>query len=289
MRMAPQSTGPGQPARADRRRSRSCCRPNDSGQRRASNADASDRQPAEPRAAPGNLVESFEPFVRILVVEDETKLARFVQKGLIEEGFAVDVAADSEAALDRVRATAYDLIILDIMIPGIDGFGVCRQIRALGLEVPVLMLSARGLVEDRIKGLDTGADDYLTKPFAFGELSARVRALLRRRKPTALLPIIVADLTLDPVTRIVKRAERRLDLTAKEFALLEYLMRNAGQVVTRTMIAEQVWDFSWDRLTNVIDVFINHLRKKIEMADEPRLIHAVRGAGYVIRESQAPD
>lgn len=224
--------------------------------------------------------------MRILVVEDETKLARFIQKGLMEESFAVDVVADGETALDRVRATAYDLIILDIMIPGIDGFGVCRQIRALGLEVPVLMLSARGMVEDRIKGLDTGADDYLTKPFAFGELSARVRALLRRRKPTALLPLTVADLTLDPVTRIVKRGERRIDLTPKELALLEYLMRNAGQIVTRTMIAEQVWDFSWDRLTNVIDVFINHLRKKIEMANEPRLIHAVRGAGYVIREPQ---
>ena len=224
--------------------------------------------------------------MRILVVEDEMKLARFIQKGLMEESFAVDVVADGETALDRVRATAYDLIILDIMIPGIDGFGVCRQIRALGLEVPVLMLSARGMVEDRIKGLDTGADDYLTKPFAFGELSARVRALLRRRKPTALLPLTVADLTLDPVTRIVKRGERRIDLTPKELALLEYLMRNAGQIVTRTMIAEQVWDFSWDRLTNVIDVFINHLRKKIEMANEPRLIHAVRGAGYVIREPQ---
>ena len=227
--------------------------------------------------------------MRILVVEDETKLARFIQKGLTEEAFAVEVASDGETALDRVRATAYDLVILDVMIPGIDGFGVCRQIRALGLEVPVLMLSARGLVEDRIRGLDTGADDYLTKPFAFGELSARVRALLRRRKPTALLSMTVADLTLDPVTRIVKRGERRLDLTAKEFSLLEYLMRNAGQVVTRTMIAEQVWDFTWDRLTNVIDVFINHLRKKIEMADEPRLIHAVRGAGYVIREPQAAD
>lgn len=227
--------------------------------------------------------------MRILVVEDEAKLARFIQKGLTEEMFAIDVVGDGEAALDHVKATAYDLVILDIMIPGIDGFGVCRQIRTLGLEVPVLMLSARGLVEDRIKGLDTGADDYLVKPFAFGELSARVRALLRRRQPTALLPLRVADLSLDPVTRIIKRGERRIDLTPKELALLEYLMRNAGHVVTRTMIAERVWDFSWDRLTNVIDVFINHLRKKIEVGDEPRLIHAVRGAGYVIREPQSGD
>jgi len=227
--------------------------------------------------------------VRILIVEDETKLACFIQKGLMEEAFAVDVVANGETALDRIKATAYDLIILDIMIPGVDGFSVCREIRVSGLELPVLMLSARGMVEDRIKGLDTGADDYLTKPFEFGELSARVRALLRRRKPTALFPLTVADLTLDPVTRIVKRGDRRIQLTPKELALLEYLMRNAGQIVTRTMIAEQVWDFSWDRLTNVIDVFINHLRKKIEMADDPRLIHAVRGAGYVIREPQATD
>jgi DNA-binding response OmpR family regulator len=227
--------------------------------------------------------------MRILVVEDETKLARFIQKGLTEEMFAVDVAIDGEAALDRVRATAYDLVILDIMMPGLDGFAVCRQIRALGVDVPVLMLSARGMVDDRIKGLDTGADDYLTKPFAFGELSARVRALLRRRQPTALLPLKVGDLSFDPVTRVVKRGERRIDLTPKELALLEYLMRNAGHVVTRTMIAEHVWDFSWDRLTNVIDVFINHLRKKVEIGAEQRLIHAVRGAGYVIREPQAGD
>ena len=227
--------------------------------------------------------------MRVLVVEDEAKLARFIRKGLTEETFAVDVVADGETALDRARATAYDLVILDIMIPGMDGFAVCQRIRTLGLEVPILMLSARGMVDDRIKGLDCGADDYLTKPFVYGELSARVRALLRRRQPSALLPLRVADLTLDPVTRMVKRGERRIDLTPKELALLEYLMRNGGHVVTRTMIAEQVWDFSWDRLTNVIDVFINHLRKKLELPDEPRLIHAVRGSGYVIREPQAVD
>lgn len=227
--------------------------------------------------------------MRILVVEDESKLAHFIQKGLAEERFLVDIVADGEAALDRVRTTAYDVVILDLMIPGIDGFGVCRQIRAMGLEVPVLIVSARGLVDDRIKGLDTGADDYLTKPFAFGELSARVRALLRRRQPSALLLLTVGDLAFDPVTRIIKRGERRIDLTPKELALLEYLMRNAGHVVTRTMIAEQVWDFSWDRLTNVIDVFINRLRKKIEVGDEARLIHSVRGSGYIIREPHSDD
>lgn len=222
--------------------------------------------------------------MRVLLVEDEPKLARFVQKGLTEEAFAVDVARDGEEALERARRTAYDLVILDLMLPGIDGFAVCRELRALGTETPILILSARGMVEDRVKGLELGADDYLTKPFVFSELSARVRALLRRRQPAALLTLKVADLTLDPITRIVKRGERRIELTQKEFALLEYLMRQTGQIVTRTMIAEHVWGFNWDRLTNVIDVYINHLRNKIEVSPEPRLIHAIRGAGYVIRE-----
>lgn len=222
--------------------------------------------------------------MRLLLVEDEPKLATFIQKGLSEEGFAVDVARDGEEALDRAERTAYDLVILDLMLPRMDGFAVCRRLRATGSETPILILSARGVVEDRVKGLEIGADDYLTKPFAFSELSARVRALLRRRQPTALLTLAVADLTLDPMTRVVKRGPRRVELTQKEFALLEYVMRHAGQVVTRTMIAEHVWGFNWDRLTNVIDVYVNHLRRKIETGEEPRLIHAVRGAGYVIRE-----
>lgn len=191
--------------------------------------------------------------------------------------------------MDRAGITTYDLIILDVMLPRMDGFGVCRHLRAMGLDVPILMLSARGMIEDRVKGLDMGSDDYLTKPFAFAELSARVRALLRRRKPSAFLLLQIADLRLDPGTRVVKRADRRIDLTPKEFALLEYLMRNAGQVLTRTMIAEHVWDFTWDRLTNVIDVFISHLRKKIELPEERRLIHAVRGVGYVLRDPQTSD
>lgn len=226
--------------------------------------------------------------MRLLLVEDEPKLASFVEQGFAQESFAIDVARDGEEALDRVRATTYDLVILDIMLPGKDGFAVCRELRGMNLNIPVLMLSARGMVEDRVRGLDIGADDYLTKPFSFAELSARVRALLRRRDPVRLA-LTVADLILDPISRVVRRGERRIDLTPKEFALLEYLMRNAGQVVTRAMIAERVWDFTWDRLTNVIDVYINHLRKKIELQDEPRLIHAVRGAGYVIREPQDGD
>ena len=224
--------------------------------------------------------------MHVLVVEDEPKLATFIQQGLVEESFVVDVVASGEAALERARLTVYDVVVLDIMLPGIDGFEVCRRVRDAGSDVPILMLSARGLIDDRIKGLETGADDYLIKPFALTELAARLRALLRRRQPTAMLTLSVADLTLDPLTRIVKRGERRIDLTQKEFALLEYLMRNGGRALTRAMIAEHVWDFHWDRLTNVIDVFVNHLRNKLESPGEPRLIHAVRGVGYIIR---APD
>jgi DNA-binding response OmpR family regulator len=222
--------------------------------------------------------------VRILVVEDEPKVADFIRRGLADEGFDVDIALDGGNALEQIKTTSYDLVILDVMLPDSDGFDVCRQLRGVGRSVPILMLSARSLVEDRIRGLNSGADDYLTKPFDPEELVARVRALLRRQNTPALLVLEVGDLMLDPVTRVVARSGRRVELTPKEFALLEYLMRNAGHVVTRPMIAEHVWDFTWDRLTNVIDVFINHLRKKIELPGEYRLIHAVRGEGYVIRE-----
>lgn len=227
--------------------------------------------------------------MRLLVVEDEPKLARFIQERLTEESFAVDLAGSGEEALERARATTYDLIILDIMLPQVDGFTVCRELRAAGLDVPILMLSARGMVDDRVKGLNTGADDYLTKPFDVSELTARVRTLLRRQKSSALVPLAVADLMLDPISRVVTRGERRITLTAKEYDLLEYLMRHAGQVVTRSMIAEHVWGLDWKRLTNIIDVYVNHLRRKIEGDHEPRLIHAVRRLGYVIREGHAAD
>ena len=227
--------------------------------------------------------------MRVLVIEDEPRLAGYIQKGLTEEAFTADVATDGESGLERSRATKYDLIVLDLTLPGVDGMTVCRQIRQAGNDVPLLVLSARGMVQDRVSALNAGADDYLTKPFEFAELTARVRALLRRRQPTAFLSLTVADLALEPVSRIVRRGDRRIELTQKEYALLEYLLRHAGQIVTRTMIAEHVWNFHWDRLTNVIDVYINHLRKKIELPGEPRLIHAVRGSGYVIREPDGGD
>ena len=222
--------------------------------------------------------------MRVLLVEDELRLAQIIEKGLADEAFSVETVHDGEQALERAAQTTYDLIILDLMLPGIDGWTVCRKLRAQGHETPILILSARGQVEDRVRGLELGADDFLTKPFAFSELSARIRALIRRRQPGQFLLLQVADLTLDPISRIVKRGDRRVDLSQKEYALLDYLMRHAGQVVTRAMIAERMWDFNFDRLTNVIDVYISHLRNKIEHGSEPRLIHAVRGAGYVIRE-----
>jgi len=223
--------------------------------------------------------------MRLLLVEHEPELATFIERGLAQESLAVDVARDGEGALDRIRATTYDLVILDIVLPGKDGFAVYRQLRAMKLDLAILMLSDRGTIEDRVEALDIGGDDYLTKPFSLSELSARIRALLRARASESPV-LIVGDLTLDPIARVVRRGDRRVDLTAKELALLEYLMRNAGQVVSRTMIARQVWGFTSSRLSNVIDVHINHLRKKIELPDEPRLIHSVRAAGYSIRDPQ---
>lgn len=226
---------------------------------------------------------------RVLVVEDEVRLAALVSKHLADMNLSVRIEHHGSAGLGVALSDRFDLIILDVVLPGLDGFAICRELRRRNMTVPILMLSARGVTEDRVRGLDSGADDYLTKPFEFAELSARVRALLRRQTPAAVLTLTVGDLVLDPVGRSVHRGPRRVDLTQKEFALLEYLMRNGDQVLTRAMIGERVWDFTWDRMTNVIDVYVNHLRRKLEDGGEPRLIHAVRGVGYVLRSGEAAD
>ncbi len=221
--------------------------------------------------------------MRFLVVEDEKKVARFVKKGLEEEGYAVDVAPDGEEGLAMALDGVHDLIILDIHLPRMDGLGILQELRKKKVATPVLLLTVRAAIEDKVLGLDAGADDYLTKPFAFQELLARVRALLRRRADAEAPVLQVADLTLDPARRLVARAGEKIDLTSKEFALLAYFMRNPGRVLTRTMISEHVWDYDFDTMTNVIDVYVNYLRKKIDAGREPKLIHTVRGAGYVLK------
>ncbi len=226
---------------------------------------------------------------RVLVVEDEVRLAALISQHLAELNLSVSVEHTGTAGLEAALSEPFDLILLDVVLPGIDGFSICRELRRRNVTIPIMMLSARGVLEDRVRGLDSGADDYLTKPFEFAELSARVRALLRRQRPVAALSVTVNDLTLDPVSRSVHRGDRKIDLTQKEFALLEYFMRNVDEVLTRSMIGEHVWDFTWDRMTNVIDVYVNHLRRKLEDAGESRMIHAVRGVGYVLRSSEHAD
>jgi DNA-binding response OmpR family regulator len=225
--------------------------------------------------------------MRILVVEDDRKVARFVRQGLCEEGHAVEIAKDGPEALDFVFTDpAYDLIVLDVMLPGQDGFGVLKALRSRKLAVPVLMLTARDSVADKVAGLDLGADDYLTKPFAFEEFLARVRALLRRRDTDRAPVLRLDDLTVDPATRKVARGERRIELTARQYALLEYFLRNAGRVLTRQMIAQHVWGLDFDAESNVIDVYVGYLRRKIALDHERPLLHTVRGAGYVLQAEE---
>ncbi len=218
--------------------------------------------------------------MRILVVEDDTPLATFVRKGLEAEHYAVDTADDGEQAVCLALESNYDLLVLDLNLPKLDGIDVLRSVRAKKAALPVLVLTARSRIEDRVQALDSGADDCLNKPFSFIELSARVRALLRRGPRTVETVLQVADLELDRVERKVKRAGKTIDLTSKEFALLEYLLRNAGRRVTRTMIIEHVWNLSFDTSTNIVDVYVNYLRRKVDDGFTPRLIHTVRGVGY---------
>jgi heavy metal response regulator len=222
--------------------------------------------------------------MRILVIEDEKKVASFIKRGLEAASYSVDMEYDGTAGLDRLLKSEYDLIILDVMLPGIDGLSLMKKIRERRIDVPILLLTARVTVADRVMGLDLGADDYLTKPFAFEELLARVRALLRRGAAAIPVVLAIADLRLDPATREVTRGNKRIDLTPKEYALLEFFLRRRDQVLSRAVIAQHVWGVNYDTFTNIIDVYVNYLRKKIDDDFEPKLIHTVRGAGYVLRE-----
>jgi two-component system response regulator MprA len=222
---------------------------------------------------------------RILVVEDEARVASLVSRGLRLEGYQVEVAPDGETALDKALSDPPDLIILDVMLPDIDGLQVCRQLRSAGATEPVLMLTAKDAIPDRVAGLDAGADDYLVKPFAFDELSARVRALLRRFAPAEpKTPLRFADLELDPDTRLARRVNREISLTAKEYDMLELFMRHPRQVLTRDIIYDRIWGYDFGGESNIIEVYVRYLRAKIEGEGEPRLIHTVRGVGYVLRE-----
>jgi heavy metal response regulator len=221
--------------------------------------------------------------MRILVVEDEKKVASFIKKGLEEEHYAVDTAYDGEIGLYMTEGNEYDLIVLDLMIPKIDGWEFLRRIRAKKNDVPILVLTAKDSVQDIVKGLDSGCDDYLTKPFEFVEFLARIRALLRREKKEKEPFLRIADLSLSLVTHKVTRRGNEIDLTSKEYALLEYFMRNPDKVLTRTMISEHVWDYHFDSITNVIDVYVNYLRKKVDKDFEPKLIHTLRGVGYMMK------
>ncbi len=222
--------------------------------------------------------------MRILVVEDEKKIADFIKRGLKEEGYAVDVAYDGEEGHFLAATNDYDVMLLDIMLPKLDGISLCRKIRAEDKKTtPILMLTAKDSVKDKVEGLDAGADDYLTKPFAFEELLARLRALLRGKEMHAATKLTLADLTLDLLAHKVERAGKEIVLTAKEYALLEFLMRHSGAVVTRTMISEHVWDIHFDTDTNVIDVYVNYLRKKIDLGHKKKLIHTIRGRGYILK------
>lgn len=223
--------------------------------------------------------------MRILVVDDEKRVASFIQRGLKEKHYVVDVANDADQAMLLAEVNPYDLIILDILMPDKDGLTICRELRSNKVATPILMLTARDTVKDKVRGLDVGADDYLTKPFAFEELLARVRALLRREIKDKESLLKVSDLELNQLTREVKRQGKAITLTSKEYALLEYFMLNANQVITRTMISEHVWNEDFDSFTNVIDVYVKHLRDKIDKGYPSSLIQTSRGVGYTLKEA----
>lgn len=218
--------------------------------------------------------------MRVLLVEDEHRLSSVIKKGLEEDGFAVDAAFDGEEGLFLAQSEDYDLVVLDVLLPKMDGIEVCRQLRSQNFKTPVLMLTAKSAVEDKVAGLDSGADDYLTKPFAFLELRSRIQALLRRSRQEASPVLSLADLELDPIKHKIVRAGRPVELTPKEFAVLEFLLRHKDEVVTRTMITEHVWDYNFEGMSNVVDVFMAALRRKIDTGAAAKLIHTIHGVGY---------
>ena len=221
--------------------------------------------------------------MRILVIEDERKIAQFIKRGLKEEGYAVDAANDGEEGHFLASTNDYDIIVLDVMLPRLDGVNLCKKLREEKNPVPIIILTAKDDVEDKIKGLDAGADDYLTKPFAFEELLARIRAALRKKDQAVSTKLQVADLTLDLLTHRVMRSNKEIVLTNKEYTLLEYLMRHAASIIPRAIISEHVWDINFDTDTNVIDVYINYLRRKIDSGHKKKLIHTIRGRGYTLK------
>jgi two-component system copper resistance phosphate regulon response regulator CusR len=225
--------------------------------------------------------------MRILVVEDDAKVAGFIKKGLIEENYAVDTFCNGEDALFWATENEYDLIILDIMLPGKDGLSICRELRKKEIVTPIMMLTAKDTTADKIKGLDVGADDYLGKPFSFDEFLARIRALLRRSQEYKEPLLKVADLEMNPALRTVTRAGKAITLTGKEYALLEFFLRNKGRILSETRIVEHVWDMNYDPETNVVGVYIHHLRSKIDKGFEKKLIHTIRGTGYQIKDDEA--
>ncbi|HOJ85776.1 MAG: heavy metal response regulator transcription factor [Elusimicrobiales bacterium] len=225
--------------------------------------------------------------MKILLIEDEKKISNFIKKGLEEENYLVDTAFNGKDGFEIAVSAPYDLIIMDLMLPYINGFDLCKKLRESGVNTPILMLTVRDSVEDKVKGLDSGADDYLTKPFAFEELLARIRALLRKRNIVEKTILKIDDLEMDLISHKVKRGGKEIILTSKEYALLEYLLRNKGKIVTRTMIYQNVWDIGFDTETNVIDVFVNYLRKKIDGNGSKKLIHTIRGKGYMLQEEDA--
>jgi len=224
--------------------------------------------------------------MRILIAEDDTKTANFLKQGLKEELYATDVCADGDDALYYAGVNQYDVIILDVMLPKKNGFEVCKELRSQSIHTPILMLTARGHVEDKVKGLQVGADDYMTKPFSFEELLARIQALLRRTQDYKTNNLEVGQLSLNPVSRKITREGKAISLTGKEYALLEYLMRNKGRIITQSMIIEHVWDMNYEGLSNVVNVYINHLRDKIDKGFAVKYIHTIRGMGYMINETE---